>query len=103
MQRLEPYGKRIIVKKIIERERSGIIIPRDAQKRALVGEVLHVGAEVVDIVPGQTVLFAQFSGCSPFLTPDLQKKYGEDILVMNDEDILSFVKDDPVPAEAAGA
>lgn len=103
MQKFEPYGQRIVVQKIVERERGGLIVPRDAQKRALIGKVLHIGPEVTDIEVGQTVLFAQFSGCSPYMTPDLQKKYGEDILVMNGEDILCFVVDDPVPAEAVTA
>lgn len=103
MPEFKPYGKRIVVRKIVERERSGIIIPRDAQKKGLIGEVLHVGPDVLDIEVGQIVLFAQFSGCSPYMTPELQKKYGEDILVMNDEDILSFVVEDIVPAESATA
>ena len=105
MQRFEPYGKRIVVQKIVEKERSGLLVPRDAQKRALIGRVLHVGPEVVDITPDQTVLFAQFSGCCPYMNTDLQKKYGEDILVMNDEDILCFVVDEPalVPQETAAS
>src|SRR3990167_2484898 len=105
MQRFEPYGKRIVVQKIVEKERSGLLVPRDAQKRALIGRVLHVGPEVVDITPDQIVLFAQFSGCCPYMNTDLQKKYGEDILVMNDEDILCFVVDEPalVPQETAAS
>lgn len=108
MQKFEPYGRRIVVQKIVEKERSGLLVPRDAQKRALIGKVLHVGPEVADIQEGNIVLFAQFSGCSPYLNSDLQKKYGEDILVMNDEDILCFVVDESqpapvVPQETAGA
>jgi len=79
---------------VTEKERGGLLIPQMAQKRALLGQVLHVGPEVTDIAPGQNVLFAQFSGCTPYLDSDLQKNYGEDILVMNDEDILCFVKED---------
>jgi co-chaperonin GroES (HSP10) len=75
-------------------------VPRDAQKRALIGKVLHVGPEVIDIKPDQMVLFAQFSGCSPYMNTDLQKTYGEDILIMNDEDILSFVVEEPAAVEA---
>ena len=103
MQKFEPYGRRIVVQKIVEKERGTLLIPRDAQKKALIGKVLHVGPEVADIAPGQIVLFAQFSGCSPYMNTDLQKKYGEDILVMNDEDILCFVVDEPatVPQETA--
>jgi len=39
------------------------------------------------------------------MNTDLQKKYGEDILVMNDEDILCFVVDEPalVPQETAAS
>lgn len=101
MKVFEPYGHRIIVEKITEKERGGLLVPRDSQKKALLGKVLHVGPEVQDIFPGNCVLFAQFSGCAPYMNSELQKNYAEDILVMNDEDILAFVKE--LPAEVAGA
>jgi chaperonin GroES len=86
-----PYGARIVVQKITEQERSGLIVPRQAQKRALIGKVLHVGPDVTDIKPGEVVLFAQYSGCTPYLDSELQARYGEDIVVMNGEDILCFI------------
>ncbi len=101
MKVFKPYGHRIIVEKITEKERAGIILTRDSQKKALIGKVLHVGPEVVDIEPGNIVLFAQFSGCAPYMDSDLRNNYAEDILVMNDEDILSFVVESQATPAAA--
>lgn len=98
----KPYGGRIVVEKITEKERGGIIVPSQAQKRALIGRVLHVGPEVTDIEVGNVVLFAQYSGCTPYMDTELQQSYGENLVVMNGEDILCFIEDQPaaVPAGA---
>lgn len=95
-----PYGGRIVVEKITEKERGGLLIPQMAQKRGLIGRVLHVGPDVEGVVPGQMILFAQYSGCSPYMDADLVKRYGDNLLVMNGEDILCFIDDVPA-AEAA--
>lgn len=97
----QPYGGRIVVEKITEKERGGLIVPQMAQKRGLIGRVLHVGPDVDDIVPGDIVLFAQYSGCAPHMDAELQARYGESLLIMNGEDILSFVRE--VPAATAVA
>ncbi len=101
-KRLEPYGARIVVKKLTEKERGGLIVPQLAQKRALIGKVLHVGPEVDDIQAGDVILFAQYSGCTPYMDAELMAEYGEDLLIMNGEDILSFVKEEPAEV-AVGA
>lgn len=92
-KRLEPYGGRIVVEKITEKERGGLIVPQVAQKRALIGRVLHVGPDVSNIFEGDIVLFAQYSGCSPYLDTALKEVYGEDVLIMNGEDILSYIRE----------
>lgn len=103
-KRFKPYGGRIVVKKITEKERGGLIVPALAQKRALIGKVFHVGPNVDDIEVGDIVLFAQYSGCTPYMDAELQAEYGEDIVVMNGEDILCFIEDEPAQVEvAAGA
>ena len=110
-KRFEPYGGRIVVEKITEKERSGIIVPQQVQKRALIGRVLEIGPDVVGIDVDDTVLFAQYSGCTPYMDAELLKTYGENIVVMNGEDILCFVEEDEVrnpfpshePVVAAGA
>ena len=99
-KRFNPYGGRIVVEKVTEKERSGLIVPQMAQKRALIGKVLHVGPEVGDIAIGDIVLFAQYSGCTPYMDAELKSVYGEDIVVMNGEDILCFIEETPEAAPA---
>jgi co-chaperonin GroES (HSP10) len=92
----KPYGERIIVEKVTEKERGGLIVPQAAQKRALIGKVVATGPEAVETKPGEIVLFAQFSGCTPYMDADLKETYGDkDILVMNEEDILSWIENEP--------
>jgi len=94
-KRFKPYGGRIVVKKLTEKERGGLIVPAMAQKRALIGRVLHVGPDVADIEAGNVVLFAQYSGCAPYMDAELQAEYGEDLVIMNGEDILCFIEEEP--------
>ena len=99
--RIAPYGERLIVRQVVETERSGIIIRKeDAQLRTFVGEVLHVGPDAKHVEIGDTILFAKYSGSrlqvdGKFLTNDY-----EDCLVMNESDILGVLEPVEEPANA---
>jgi chaperonin GroES len=63
---IEPIGDRILVKPIIEEERTsgGIYIPDSARQVPDKGVIVSVGEEVVSkkLAPGKAVLFRQHSG-----------------------------------------
>lgn len=84
--KLIPVGQRIIVKRLSEKERVGILVPEAVRRTSLVGLVVHKGPEAEWVNEGDIVLFAKFSG---FILPS-DVGY-EDCLVMNCEDILSKI------------
>lgn len=90
---LEPVGERIVVKRLVEESRSGIILPEVAKRASLVGRVVAKGPDASWVEIGDMVLFGKYSG---FLLP-VDGKYVskdfEDCILMNCEDVLSIVKE----------
>ena len=90
MQKINPLGQRIVVKRLsTEVTRSGLALPKEVQKRSLIGQVVEVGP-LATVSIGDKILFATFSGFEPFLTDEIKERY-EDCLVMNCEDVLGTV------------
>lgn len=88
----QPLGQRVLVKRLAKEEHRGIMVPREVQKRTLIGQIVHKGPDAEWVEVGDKVLFATFSGFEPYLDPDMKDKY-EDCLIMNCEDILCKIKE----------
>ena len=89
---LRPLGQRIIVRRLFEKERCGILVPDAVKKTSLIGVVVHVGPEANWIEEGDTILYAQYSPWAfPVDGKVVQEKY-EDHLIMNAEDVLCRIE-----------
>ena len=93
---IRPLQDRVLIKRVREEEKTkgGIIIPDTAKEKPVEGKVIAVGNGVVqkdgsvrklEVKPGDTVLFAKYSGS------DI-KLEGEDHLIMREEDILAIIE-----------
>ena len=82
----QPLGKRVLVKRVEEANTtaSGIIIPDNAAEKPSQGEVVAVSKEVTELVNGNVVLFAKYSGNEVALGAD---KY----LVLDTDDIFGII------------
>lgn len=92
--RLEPLGNRVVVKKLIQEEKTkgGVIIPGNAKAEPTRGEVLAVGPGKLKadgtyqpcfVKPGQVVAFQQYAGATV--------EAGETYLILEHDDILALV------------
>ena len=94
--KIRPLQDRILVKRIIEDEKTagGIIIPDSAKEKPQEGEVIAVGKGKVtedgktlplDVKAGDRVLFGKYAGTEVRLS-------GEEHLIMREEDILGIIE-----------
>lgn len=97
---IEPFGQRLIVKRLSETERNGLVIPKESvlAKGSLVGRVIHAGEDAEFVKIGDTILFAKYSGDPlPIDGKYLDATY-EDCLVMNEDNILGRLNEkEPTP------
>ena len=95
-QNLKPLGDRVVVKPKVRDEttRAGIVLPDTASERPQQGEVLAVGPGRIqdngsripmEIRPGETVLFAKYSGTELKVEED-------DLLILNERDVLAIME-----------
>ena len=95
-QNLKPLGDRLVVKPKVRDEttRTGIALPDTVSERPQQGEVLAVGPGRIqdngsripmEIRPGETVLFAKYSGTELKVEED-------DLLVLNERDVLAIME-----------
>lgn len=83
---LVPLFSRIIVKRKEVKQVGLILIPGNSREmQATEGEVLAVGTEVDIVKVGDIVFFGRYSGAEI-------ERNGEKYVLMNEEDVLSFVK-----------
>lgn len=93
---IRPLYDRIVVKRIDEEEtvKGGIIIPDSAKEKSQVGEVVAVGngkrgddGKVIplEVKVGDRILFGKYSG------NDVPKVYGDDHLILREDEILGVV------------
>ena len=95
---IRPYGDRILVKRLEandEKTAGGLIIPDSAKEKPQEGEVLAVGEGKLTndgkLIPikvkvGDHVLFGKYSG------NDVPKIFGEDFLLIRDEEVQAIVE-----------
>ena len=94
--KIRPLQDRVIVKRVIEEEKSkgGIIIPDTAKEKPQEGKIVAVGKGKVNdegkLIPvevkvGDKILFAKYSG-------NEIKIDGEEHLIMREEDILGVLE-----------
>ena len=89
---LRPLGQRIIVRRLSERERSGILIPEAVKKSTLVGAVVHVGPDADWVKPGDVILYALYSTWQfPIDGKYIPHRYDEH-LIMNAEDCMVVIE-----------
>ena len=57
---IEPYGERLIVKRLAESEtrKSGIILPESVKDRSLIGRVVHCGPDAIHVQESDIIFFA---------------------------------------------
>jgi len=93
---LNPHAQRILVKRKMDEKTGGeIYIPETSKKVSLRGDVIAIGNDCEWIEVGDDIFFGRYA---PFELPthyyqDL-KEQGE-ILIMNEEDVLCKVLDEP--------
>lgn len=94
--KIEPFGERLIVKRLSEEARkameqkSNLIIPKEVSvvQGIMVGRVVHCGPSADFVAPGDIILFAKYSGTElPIDRNYLGVEY-EDCLCMNEDSIL---------------
>lgn len=94
---LRPSRGRVVVRRLPSETKtsSGIIIPETVAEKPCEGEVVWVGAGVLDqsgkviepeVKPGDVVLFGKWSGTE-------SKISGEDYLIMQESDIMGVFVD----------
>jgi chaperonin GroES len=95
---LKPLGDRVLIKPMVEEEKSkgGIVLPDTISKeKPQVGEVLSVGPGGINkegkLVPmtvkkGDNVVYAKYSGT------DIKDDDDEDYLLLSEKDILAIVE-----------
>lgn len=90
---LVPIGTRCLVLKHKEEATAGgIIIPKDAQTNAQMGEVIATGDQCDYVKPGDKVFFGPYSGRSIAADVDTSNTiHFQDIWVMVEDDILCKV------------
>jgi chaperonin GroES len=98
VKELKPLGDRVLIKPILEEEKSkgGILLPDTVSKeKPQVGEVLAIGPGATNkegkIIPmtvkkGDKVVYAKYSGT------DIKGDNDEDYLILSEKDILAIVK-----------
>jgi chaperonin GroES len=87
---LEPFGERVIVKRLCsDTTAGGIILPDSAKQRSLRGEVVSSGPSCEWVKKGDEVVFGEYSGFS--LSFGHIDAGMDDCLIMNEEDILAKV------------
>ena len=98
VKELKPLGDRVLIKPVVEEEKSkgGILLPDTISKeKPQVGEVLAIGPGATSkegkIIPmtvkkGDKVVYAKYSGT------DIKGDNDEDYLILSEKDILAIVK-----------
>jgi len=92
---LKPLGSRVVVEPIEQEEVTpgGIVLPETAKEKPQKGKVLSVGPGdrddngkriALDVVVGDTVLFAKYSGTEI-------KIEGKKLLILRESDLLAIV------------
>jgi chaperonin GroES len=100
-----PLHDRVAIRRLEGEDRSkgGIIIPDTAKEKPQEGEVIAVGPGgrdesgkliVVDLKPGDIVLFGKWSGTEV-------KIDGQDLLIMKESDVMGVVNKTKAAAKAA--
>ena len=93
---LKPLGSRVVVEPIEQEEVTpgGIVLPETAKEKPQKGKVLSVGPGdrddngkriALDVVVGDTVLFAKYSGTEI-------KIEGKKLLILRESDVLAILK-----------
>ena len=102
---IRPLYDRIVVKRIDEDEKtaSGLIIPDSAKEKPQQGEVVAVGQGKrnddgklipLDVKVGDRILFGKYSGS------DIPKAYGDDFLIMREDEVLGVIENTGKKAKA---
>ncbi len=98
IKKIKPLGDRILVKPVVEEEKTkgGIVLPDTVSKeKPQVGEVLAVGPGrtndegktfPMQLKKGDKVVYAKYSGT------DLKDESDEDYLLLSEKDILAILK-----------
>ena len=93
---IRPYGDRILIKRLEEEGKlaSGLFVPDSAKEKPQAGEVLAVGdgkvndegkSIAIKVKVGDIVLFSKYSGS------DVPKVYGDDHLLIREDEVLAVV------------
>ncbi|MBZ5673228.1 MAG: co-chaperone GroES [Acidobacteriia bacterium] len=98
---IRPLYDRIVVKRLDEeadKTASGLFIPDSAKEKPQIGEVMAVGQGKrtedgklipLDVKVGDRILFGKYSGS------DVPKTYGEDHMIMREDEVLGILMDAP--------
>lgn len=86
--KLKPLSDRIIVERIEAESKTagGIIIPDTAKEKPAEGKLVAIGKDVKDLVVGDRILFAKFSGS------EVKVEY-KSFLIMKEADVLGVINE----------
>ena len=88
--RIRPIGDRVVIKRIVEEEKtaSGIVLPGQAKEKKQVAEVVEIPTKVTEDFPlavGDRVIFKEYSGS--------EVKVGDETYIVIDlENIVAIVE-----------
>ena len=84
---IKPLGERVLIRRSVaeSKTKSGLIIPDNAKEKPLEGEVLAVGAKVLDIKAGDVVLFGKYTGNEVTLD-------NEEYVLIKGEDVIGVIE-----------
>lgn len=91
---IQPIGDRVVIEPIDKAEQmiNGIVLPDSAKEKPQEGKVIAVGSGQLhhgqrvpmEVKPGETVLYAKYSGTEV-------KVEGKELLVLRESDILAII------------
>ena len=103
---IRPLYDRIVVKRIeddTDKTAGGLFIPDSAKEKPQQGEVVAVGQGKrnddgklipLDVKAGDRILFSKYSGS------DVPKAYGDDFLIMREDEVLGVIENAGKKAKA---
>ena len=86
--RLTPLFDKILIKRPEEfsETEGGIIIPETSREKAMNGEVISIGSEVLHVGSGDRVMFRKYAGTDVTFSDD------EQYLIISEKDVLGIME-----------
>ena len=86
--KLVPLGDRVVIKALVAEEttKSGIVLPGQAKEKPQQAEVVDGKEVVMQVKPGDKVIYSKYSGTEVKLDED------ENLIIVKQSDILAIIE-----------